>query len=268
MLVTGGSGFLGRHLALASEAQGWELVVPPSTMLDIRQRDRVIDGITGWKPTAVVHLAYQRDDRRTIVDGSRYVAEAAAICGARMIHMSTDVVFPGRAAPYTEGDATFPITEYGRLKRDAEQEVLAECPRAAVVRTSLLYGTDRLAPLQRDVARAIDDPRSMVFFTDEYRCPAHAADVAAVLSILAGRADISGPLHVAGPESINRADLAKSFARWLGHDGARLVTGTSLTSGQIRPLNVALDTSLAESYGFRCRSVAEALSSRSSSRHG
>ena len=105
MMVTGASGFLGRHLVEASEAGGWELLAPGSQAFDIRRNEHVQDEIRTWKPNAVVHLAYRPDDRRVIVDGSRHVAAAAAAVGARLVHMSTDMVFAGRAEPYTEADA-------------------------------------------------------------------------------------------------------------------------------------------------------------------
>jgi dTDP-4-dehydrorhamnose reductase len=43
MLITGGAGFLGRHLSVASEADEWELFAPPMTMIDVRHRDRLIE---------------------------------------------------------------------------------------------------------------------------------------------------------------------------------------------------------------------------------
>ena len=259
MLITGGSGLLGQHLAIASEAEEWELFAPPSTMIDVRQRERVIDEIDTWKPTAIVHLAHRRGDRATIVEGSRNVAQAAANCGAHMVHVSSDAIFPGRPEPYREYDTPQPITEYGLMKLESERAVAAECPGAVLVRTSLLYGTRRPASIQTDVERAINGKLAMTFFTDEYRCPAHAADVGAALSSLAARPDIRGPLNVAGPEAISRADLAATFARWMGLDPRGLTTGVLALAGTIRPAHVVLDTALATSYGLHCRSLAETL---------
>ena len=70
MLVTGASGFLGRHLA------GTDAVAATgrssrrrSNFLDVRNREQVLEEIKEWKPNAVVHLAYRkrrptRDRRR------------------------------------------------------------------------------------------------------------------------------------------------------------------------------------------------------------
>ncbi|MEO7371478.1 MAG: sugar nucleotide-binding protein [Ilumatobacteraceae bacterium] len=259
LLITGGTGFLGHHLGIASEAEDWELFAPPSSMIDIRLRERVIEEVLSWRPTAIVHLAYRKGDRRTIVEGSRNIAEAATVCGARLVHVSSDAIFAGRAEPYREYDPPFPITDYGVMKYEAERAVLAECPGAVVVRTSLLYGTRRVATIQSDVELAITGKLAMRFYTDEYRCPAHAADVAAALSSLAARPEIRGPLNVAGPEAVSRADLAATFAEWMGYDPRGLTIGSLALSGTIRPGRVVLDSSLAASYGLRCRPLSETL---------
>jgi dTDP-4-dehydrorhamnose reductase len=262
MLITGGAGFLGQHLGLASEAEEWELFAPPSTMIDVRQRERVLEEVCDWRPTAIVHLAYRKGDRPSIVEGSRNIAEAATMCGARLVHVSSDAIFAGRPIPYREYDIPHPINDYGVMKLEAERAVTAQCPGAVLVRTSLLYGTRRPAQIQMDVERAITGQKSMRFFTDEYRCPAHAIDVAAALSTLAALPEIRGPLNVAGPEPISRADLAETFARWMGLDPRNLSIGSMALAGTIRPGYVELDSSLAASYGLRCRALSETLRHR------
>lgn len=264
MLVIGSNGFLGRHLATAFGATDLQLLMPPSTMLDVRDRARVVDEVTGWRPSAVVNLAYRRDDRRTIVDGGRNVAEAAATCGARLVHLSTDLVFGGRSHPYTEADRPDPVMPYGEMKARAEAAVLSACPTAVVIRTSLLYGTDLPAPWQTDVERAIDGTAPMTFFTDEVRCPAHATDVAAAIVRLLDLRHVHGPLHVAGSEAMSRATIAAAHARWAGVDAAALRTGAIAESGQRRPGRVVLDTAAAASLGLRCRPMSEWLRPRSS----
>jgi len=260
MFVTGASGFLGRHLVLASEAGEWELMAPASRVLDVRERTRVHEEITAWRPNVVAHLAYRRDEWRTIVDGSRNVAVAAAEAGSRLIHLSTDLVFAGRSLPYTEADQPDATQDYGRWKAEAEYEVQAACPSALVVRTSLLYGTDLLAPPQRDVEAVLGGQRYMSFFTDEFRCPAHAADVAAALVRLADMPQVTGVLHIAGPRGVSRAEMAQAFAHQLGGAGAARVPTASLAdSGLERPGHLVLDTAKATALGITCRDLRAAL---------
>lgn len=259
MLITGGAGFLGRHLIMASEADEWELFAPPMTMIDVRQRDRLVGEIRTWSPSAIVHLAFRRGDRRTNVEGARNIAVAATECNAHLVHVSSDAIFPGRPQPYRERDSPFPITEQGVMAVEAERAVASECPTAVIVRTSLLYGTTWQATIQNDVERVVKGKSTMAFFTDELRCPAHAADVAAALSSLAGRPEMQGPLNVAGPECVSRARLAETFARWMGYDTRLVPTTTLAMAGMVRPTHVSLDCTLAASHGLLCRSLAEAL---------
>ena len=259
LFVTGGSGFLGSALIAVALEEGWQVAAPSSSALDIRDREAVIATIAEVEPTAVVHLAYRKGDRTIIVDGSRHVAEAATASGSRLIHMSTDVVFRGRPEPYVEADEPDPAIDYGRSKFEAEQAVSAAFPTATIVRTSLLYGTARLAPLQIDVRRALGigpDHQPMAFFTDEYRCPAHVNDVATALVALAGIPDTPRLVHVAGPERVSRADFARRTAQWLGLSTDNLVTSTIAEAGLTRPANVVLDTTKAQRLGLACRSVA------------
>jgi dTDP-4-dehydrorhamnose reductase len=255
MFVTGASGFLGQHLVSASEVGEWELLAPTSRALDICDEARVRNEITTWKPNVVVHLAYRKGDRRNIVDGSAAVARAAAAAGARLIHLSTDVVFGGRPQPYTEADPLDPIIDYGRDKADAEAEVMRHHPQAVVLRPSLLYGTDRLGWCQIDVQRALTGHTTMQFFTDEVRSPVHAADVAAAICTLADRPDVTGPLHVAGPQPISRADFARRIADHLRLDATGMRTTSLAEADLVRPGVVLLDSARANSLGLQFRSI-------------
>lgn len=261
LLVTGGSGLLGGHLMRSPALASWDLVAPPSRLLDVREADAVAEQVQTWKPTAIAHLAYRRDDPRTIVQGSANVARAAAAVGARLVHLSTDLVFAGRPAPYTEHDEPAPIIEYGHWKAAAEAEVLGICPDAVVVRTSLIYATDTSSPPQADVEAVLARRSSMRFFTDEVRCPVHAADLAAAVAELADRRDITGPLHVAGPDALSRADIAARLARWMGHDPSGLPSTSLAANGLVRPGHVVLDCSRAVDLGLACRSMDETLRS-------
>jgi dTDP-4-dehydrorhamnose reductase len=263
LLVTGGSGFLGRHLGRLAD-HPWQVVAPPSSVLDVRREDAVRDAVREWRPQAIVHLAYRRDDRRTIVDGSAHVARAAGEVGARLVHLSTDLVFAGRSRPYNEQDPPDATQDYGRWKADAERRVLDASPDAVVVRTSLLYGTedpgDQLAMVQQ--ASRTGRP---AFFTDEIRCPTHVDDVAAAILTLAGRSDaahqLTGPLHVASPEALSRADFARTLATWSGIDPASLPVTTLADRGADRPGCVILDSSLAAAQGIGCRPATSVLRS-------
>jgi len=238
--VTGGSGYLGRVVAERASAAGWTVVAASrsSTIhpLDVRDADQVNGLVAAVGARAVVHTAYRQDGaeaRPTIVDGSAAVARAAVAAGARLVHVSTDVVFDGRAGrPYVEDDAPCPLSAYGRAKADAEGVVLAADPAAVVVRTSLIVGGAGRPPSPHE--RMALDPAA-VLFTDEVRCPVAVDDLADALVELCD-VPVAGILHVAGADALSRWQLGALVAG-PGVRGAPAPPG--------RPLDCRLDSSRA-----------------------
>lgn len=234
-------------------SQPWEIVAPSSAALDLRHADSVRDAIHDWKPTAIIHTAYRQGDRASIVDATRNVAEAAARWRSRMIHVSTDVVFGGRAAPYDETDEPTPIHDYGRDKADAELAVESVGGDHLIVRTSLLFGRHELSSHERAVRDVISGRSDMTFFTDEIRSPVLVDDLAAELVGLATRRHITGILHIGGPYALSRAELAIMTAERHDWDSTKLRFSTIEASGLVRPGRVVLDSRLARSYGIGVR---------------
>jgi dTDP-4-dehydrorhamnose reductase len=224
--VTGASGYLGSELLRRSNATG--------ERVEIRDRAAVRALFARLRPDVVIHTAYRQDGEgawETTVDGAENAAVAARAIGARLIHLSTDVVFDGRkGSPYVEGDTPCPVTEYGRAKAEAEQRVLRAHPGALVVRTSLIVGGPGLPPSKHELAAR--DPK-MTFYEDEIRCPVQVGDLAAALLELAVL-DAEGIVHVAGADAVSRADLAELA---VGRPVRRSPAGAE------RPLDCSLDSS-------------------------
>jgi len=250
LVVTGGSGFLGRHIVNGPASESWELIAPSSQAVDLRLAESVDELIGAWRPTAVIHTAYRKGDRASTVDATRNVAEAATRHGVRLVHVSTDALFRGRLAPYREVDDPTPIHEYGRHKADAERVVAATTPLAVIVRTSLIYGSRELSVHELAVRDVISGTAKMSFFTDEIRSPVVVDDLAERLVELADRPEITGRLHLGGPEPLSRADLARRTALRHGWDVSKLRFSTIQESGLIRPSRVVLDSSFAASLGL------------------
>lgn len=238
--VTGASGYLGSELVRLRPGASTERV-------EVREGADVQWLFDRIKPEAVVHTAYVQEDASVNVDGSENVALAAAAVGARLVHLSTDVVFDGRkGTPYVEDDPLSPVTDYGRAKAEAERRVLAAHPGALLVRTSLLYGGAE--PSKHELAA--HDP-GFTFFTNEIRSPVHVTDLAnALLELL--ELDVRGPLHVAGADAVSRAEFAE------------LIRGAPVRSApapETRPLDCSLDSSRAQALlRTRLRGVREVLS--------
>lgn len=253
LFVTGGLGYLGRHIVNGPPSDRWNVIAPSSEALDLRFRDSVRSVIGDWRPTAIIHTAYRKDDRETIVDASRNVAIAAAETGARLVHVSSDAVFGGRAWPYVESDPPTPVNQYGVDKADAEVAVLETCPTAVVVRISLLVGRNELSTHEQKVRSVISGSSDMRFFTDAIRCPAIVDDVAAALVDLAERPQLHGVVHLGGPDALSRAQLATMTAKRHDWDEEKLRFATIDEIGTATPGRVELDSSHARSFGIAVR---------------
>jgi dTDP-4-dehydrorhamnose reductase len=250
LLVTGGTGYLGGELLRRAPAVGtWHSREPTARgdwlRLDVRDEPAVRRELRRLRPATVIHTAYRQDDRAVTLDGAAAVAEAAAAVGARLVHVSSDVIFDGtKPGPYTEQDPPSPITDYGRAKAEAERAVRAAHRDALVVRTSLLYGGSQPSRHERLAHEAADGRGDMTFFENELRSPVLVGELASALLELAAREE-RGILHVAGSDTVSRYQFACLLARAHGLSGERIRRSRLGGSGPVRPANCALDSSRA-----------------------
>ncbi|GIE95373.1 sugar nucleotide-binding protein [Paractinoplanes rishiriensis] len=248
LLITGGSGSLGRRAFRRAAAAGWDAVgtylqKPSKTAgvrLDVRDLADVRKVIADVRPDAIVHTAVgrERGDWRTTADGAAHVAAAAE--GIRLVHVSSDAIFSGRDVHYDESALPDPVYPYGAAKAAAETAVRVVAPAAAVVRTSLILGDGNGGHeiLTRDL---IGGRVRGALFTNELRKPVHTDDLADVLLELAA-GDFAGVLNVAGSDVISRYDLGVLVARRDGLDPAAI----PCAEGTGRPTDVRLGTGLAQ----------------------
>ena len=244
--VTGATGYLGSELVRLRPDATTERV-------EIRDADAVSELFERVRPDVVIHTAYRQDEDDVITVGSENVARAAAAVGARLVHLSTDVVFDGRkGAPYVEDDPLSPVTGLrpreggGRSARRRRASGGAARPDVASLRRP-----------EAVEARARRARPALTFFTNEIRSPVQVDDLAQALLELA-ELDTTGPLHVAGADAVSRAE----FAELIGGAPVR-----SAPAPESRPLDCSLDSSRAQALlRTRLRGVREVLSPRRADR--
>jgi len=174
-LLIGSGGQVGWELARGLRALG-DVVVADRPMLDLADPRTIGPVVSAASPGCIVNAAAFTD-----VDGAEtdpdvafrvnaespgVLAAHAAALDALLVHYSTDYVFDGTSSvPYTELDATAPLSVYGRSKLEGERAVLASGAPALVLRTSWVFGMRRHNFLtsmlrlarERETLRVVDD---------------------------------------------------------------------------------------------------------------
>ena len=153
------------------------------------------------------------------------VALWAGTYGARLVFVSTDLVFGSRAPAgngFRESDVTGPLNVYGVSKVAGERAVLGLADDVLVVRLPLLFGpSGGLAAGASDgLVAAVEKGNVPGLFRDELRTPLDVRDAAAAL-IECLELPIVGKLHVAGRERIDRFELGLRVLRARGFDEER-----------------------------------------------
>jgi dTDP-4-dehydrorhamnose reductase len=226
LIVTGAGGQVGREiLRLAPGARGFshrELdITDPAAVRAVLEPGAVVLNCAAYtavdKAESEPEAAYAGNET-----GPAVLAAACAYVSARLIHLSTDYVFPGtHDRPYDTTDPTGPATVYGRSKLAGEQVVSTLAPQAHVVRTAWVYagaGSDFVATMlrlerERDTVDVVDD---------QLGSPTYAADLAAGLLELAGRPDVPRLLHATNAGQASWFELAQAVFAGIGADPARV----------------------------------------------
>jgi dTDP-4-dehydrorhamnose reductase len=239
VLITGAGGQLGHDLqrAFAGDAHH-DVVACTRAALDVASRDSVLQAITTVAPDVVVHAgAWTNVDGcetdpdqawRVNALGTRHVAEAARTVHARVVYVSTDYVFDGRAStPYTEWAPVNPLSMYGRSKLGGERELSSA---DTIVRTSWVCGVDganfvktmlRLAA-ERDTLTVVDDQRG---------CPTFTPDLAAAIKRLAVQR-LPGVFHVTNQGATTWFAFARAIFAAAGLDAERV---QPIPTSELRP---------------------------------
>jgi len=229
VLVTGAGGMLARDVCAVLSDH--DLTAVTRAQLDIEDSAAVASVVAGHD-VVVNTAAYTKvDDAETNetaafganARGAENLARAAEATGARLIHISTDYVFNGRATtPYAEDTPRDPVSAYGRTKAAGEELVLAaHGGGSAIVRTAWLYGVHgpnfvdtmlRLAG-ERDTLQVVDDQHGQ---------PTWSLDLARQIRVLIDAGVPAGIFHGTNAGETTWFGLARRVFELSGLDPERI----------------------------------------------
>jgi dTDP-4-dehydrorhamnose reductase len=265
ILITGASGQLGGYLLKVLQQRRTPAVAWSGSRtgrlfgfdlqpVELAHAGEAIEAYRRARPTLIVHAAaisrtdvcYEQPERARAVNvlGTANLAELAGQTKARLLYVSTDLVFDGRQGRYREDQPAKPVSIYGDTKLAAERAVLA-CPRAAVVRVSLLFGPTQVSRpgFFDNQVESLRSGRTCRLFEDEWRTPLSLLTAARSLLALA-ESDFEGVVHLGGPQRMSRLEMGRHLARFLGADLSVLqaTKQTDVSFPEPRPRDVSLDS--------------------------
>jgi dTDP-4-dehydrorhamnose reductase len=250
ILIAGKNGQLGREFVRRLVAPEFEVVAPEEEAFDITDSDAVRKIIGKSRPDAVLNCAAynlvddaERDPGPAFAINATSVKHLATACretGALLVHYGTDYVFDGqKGAPYTEGDPTCPINNYGKSKLAGERVLEETLSRFLLFRVSWVFGEGKQNFLYKLLQWAAGGGTLRVV-DDQVSIPTSTRDIVR-LTLSAMQANLSGTFHMTASDYASRYEVARYFLEKMGKAKTLVPVSTDyFPSPAKRPLFSAL----------------------------
>jgi dTDP-4-dehydrorhamnose reductase len=240
---------------------------------DITNREQVKKIVYDFCPDYIVNAAaFTNVDKsetereqawKVNVKAVEYIAEAARVIDAHLIHISSDYIFNGKNGPYSENTIPNPIGYYGRTKLASENALKISGAIYTILRTNVLYGTapDSRPDFVKWVVESLRNKKNIRIVIDQINNPTFIDDLVQAISkiIEFGR---TGIYHIGGREFLSRFDFTNIIADYFHLDKSLVtpITTEELNQRAKRPLKSGLITLKAETeLGYKPHLIPEAL---------
>lgn len=250
ILITGSNSLLGKAL--------WESAPPntkllltvlpykkipysthPSEALDITEKKSVSKLVKKFKPQFILHLAalsnvdycqkYPKQTYAVNVAGTRVITKIAKKVGAKILFTSSNGIFDGTKAPYSERQKPKPIHTYGKSKFQAEKVIKQYQVPYLITRLITMYGWPPKAARQNPVTwtlRKLKTKQPLYMVNDNYVNPLYAPSAAlAIWKLIIKNAN--GIFHIAGKTQTNRYRWTVETAKVFGSATTNIHSVTS-----------------------------------------
>jgi dTDP-4-dehydrorhamnose reductase len=286
ILITGGTGFIGRHLAAYWQHSQHQLTVLARHIdaslfgenvgcleVDITVQEDIQAAIIFLQPDVVIHTAAlskpndcEGDKEQcylTNVTATAHIVEGCKAVGAKLIFLSTDFVF-GNNGPYSEADGYEPVNYYGESKALAEELITASGLPHAIIRTVLVVGSklpDGPGTFLHWVKDSLITGKTIQVYTDQLRSVTYVADLCRGIDTIV-ETGFEGTVHLCGDEVFTPYSLAQQLANELGLNKNLIqpVTAQQRPEPALRPQNSVLTTDKAKQFlGYQTTSLQEVV---------
>jgi len=192
--------------------------------------------------------------------GPKYLALGCQRCGAALVQVSSNEVFPGvPGQSYREYDQPGPKGVYARSKLAGEMATQQVLERLYIVRTAWLFGPGGVN-FPSKITAAADKFGQLRVVADEVGNPTYAPDVAAAIAHLL-TTEQYGTYHLVNEGQASRFDFAQATlqANGRGHIGLTPITAADWPRPVTPPLHAVLINQAAAALGIRLRPWQDAV---------
>jgi dTDP-4-dehydrorhamnose reductase len=297
-LVTGASSLMARYF-IRTEPEGVDVICSyrnycpnPAISMPLERPEDFNFKLNIINPDVLIHCAGEGDVDKTEKDPESVrkinvdaVKKLVAVCRARnikFVYMSSNAVFKGDEAPYSELDPRMPVNQYGELKMEAENAVM-ECNDWLIIRPILLYGWPYINSRSNFVTRTVkslSEGKEIQVVNDTLTQPTYAQDFCEAVWGLLGFTYLKPKpnepgiftgvgvsisknqiFHIASEENTTLYGLALKTARIWGFDKGlvKLAKSSDFPTIAPRPKDTTYDLTKLHDLGIKCKGIQEGL---------
>lgn len=206
--VLGGDGFIGSNIVKSFGAIPLEhnLLDDPAGKLDSLQEGDIVFHAAHYG--SVDDCAKNPSGTRAVnVEGSIRFLDEVKKRNAIPVYFSTNMVFDGTRAFYSELDMPNPNTEYGKQKREVEEYIIENFPEHLIVRMTKVYGPGSGSFLESWIEQ-LHAGNVITAARDMYAAPVFIDDVMGLVKDIID-SHVTGIAHISGSQERSMEEIAK-----------------------------------------------------------
>ena len=240
ILLTGGTGLLGKsiieymnnHNEIISIYKGDYSIENFNNnvkhiKVDICQEEEISKIAQSFCPDYIIHSASigspdyaEKNQEHTWdinVNGTAKIVKVSNSVKSKLIYISSNGIYDGNNAPYSESDKACPINFYGKTKLEAEK-IARSAKKNTIVRPMLMYGWNSTQERKNIVTLTLEklaNNEKVFAYDDVFSNPLYSIQCAEAINKIIEKG-FAGEFNIAGSEVVSIYELLKKTAMVFG----------------------------------------------------
>ena len=206
-----------------------------------------------------------KDVYKVNVSATKNIAELCEQLDAKLIYLSTDLVYAGyRGSMLNESAKLIPVSLYAETKLMGEMKVKEVCKNYLILRTALLYGfgLNHSRCHFHKMNDQLKKGNPVKLFVDQFRTPISLQNTAEIITKFALMDIKKETINLGGIERVSRYELGEILCSVMGYDNSLLEKISLIHVPELPKVeDVSLNTDKLQSLGFKQISIEESIKS-------